>query len=102
MSIIISTTAPIAYDADGDEVGYDIPDEDPVSIEPKWLRRWGRDDELIYVVTWANGITAEVFTLNPGWLSIATATHKKHHEEAMRNLDTALAQAGEPLNSEAA
>lgn len=103
MTTVLDTNAKDIRGADGNFAGYDLPDADPVSIETKWLRKWGREDELVYVVTWDNGIWAEMFSIPRKWNSIADAAHAAKHRLAMNAIDAQLAKDPlRPLRGEAA
>jgi len=67
MTSILSTNAKPLFDADGDFMGYDLPDADPVSVDYRWIKKWGCDDELVYRVEWADGTWAELFSLPNKW-----------------------------------
>lgn len=84
---VITSTAPLLIDHDGDICGYDLPKSDPVDIDTKWLRRWGQEDELVYVATWDNGITADLFSLPNEWQAIFLRCSKARRDK----LDATLA-----------
>src|SRR5690242_14506302 len=92
MSAILQTNARMIIDRDGDISGYDLPDEPPVYIDTKWLTKWGREDELVYVVKWANGTWADMFSIPNEWHDIYLASIRKRHEVGMATLDATLSE----------
>lgn len=82
MSTILDTRTNAALDA--------LPDAEPVDIDYKWLRKWGREDELIYVVTWADGTVEAFFTLPAKWNSIAYRCHQARFAAALRKTDASI------------
>jgi hypothetical protein len=97
---ILTTNAPMLFDADGDFAGYAIPDCDPVSINTKWVTKWGKDDELVWAVTWANGIVADMFDLPRRWDHIKHDVREKVAASSLSNLagvDRALVETSKPL-----
>ena len=90
---ITSTTAPMLFDADGDFSGYAIPDCDPVSIDTKWVTKWGCEDDLLYVVRWADGTVAEMVSFaNPRWHEIFVAGIVERSRANLRKLDATLSE----------
>src|SRR6185503_20646445 len=90
---ITSTTAPMLFDADGDFSGYAIPDCDPVSIDTKWVTKWGCEDELVYVVRWADGTVAEMVSFaNPRWHEIFVAGIVERSRANLCKLDATLSE----------
>lgn len=89
---IITTNAPVLIDRDGDLIGYDLPKSDPIDIDTRWITRWGREDELVYVVTWDNGITADLFSLPNEWSGIFHKCSKARFDASAAKLDAALEQ----------
>ena len=97
MTAILDTNAPDIRGADGNFAGYGIPDSDPVTVETKWVRKWDRDDELVYVTRWADGTWAEWSVLPSKWNSIANAAHAAKHAAAMAAIDAQMAK--DPLKT---
>ena len=89
---ITTTTAPMLFDADGDFSGYAIPDCDPVSIDTKWVTKWGCEDDLLYVVRWADGTVAEMFSISNDWHEIFVAGIVERSRANLRKLDATLSE----------
>lgn len=99
MSTILNTNAAALSDEHGAMIGYAVPASDPVSIDTKWITKWGREDELVYVVKWADGTYAECFSLSNGWHDIYLRCVRARQEAGLAKLDAALARAAEPLSA---
>ena len=90
---ITTTTAPMQFDAVGDFSGYAIPDCDPVSIDTKWVTKWGCEDDLLYMVRWADGTVAEMVSFaNPRWHEIFVAGIVERSRANLRKLDATLSE----------
>ncbi len=55
MSNILNTNAPTRFNADGDLVGYALPDDEPISVSTKFIKSYTSRpfedvDDLVYVV----------------------------------------------------
>jgi len=87
---ILETNARELFTFDGDFIGYALPEADPVSIDTRWASKWDRDDVVTYVVTWADGTVAEMFTFRREWNHILHETAQRRHVEAGRKLAATL------------
>jgi hypothetical protein len=94
MSTILNTNAPLITAPNGDLSGYALPASDPVDIDTKWITKCGREDELVYVVTWADGTWADMFSLPNEWNRIFWNCSKARYEASAAKLDATLAALG--------
>ena len=101
---IIDTSAKLAYDADGDPIGYALPDVDPISISIEWTKSYRTrpfedNDDYFYLVTWPCGTWAKMFTISNEWQAIVRHTIERERKERLARLDAALAEAAKPLTN---
>lgn len=96
MSSITAANLPELFDADGDVVGYALPDHPPATVRIKFIDRFvnGENvDDLVYRAEWSNGIWAESFTMLAGWAEVHRETMVASSRAKLARVDAALVAA---------